>query len=252
LKKYKHIVIVFLFAMLILPPAAYAAIPARVILDGSELSFDVSPQNVNGRTMVPMRTIFEAMGADVEWDGQTQTVTSVKDGAEIILTAGSVTAFKNGRPFSLDAAPFVMSGRTFVPLRAVAESFEAQVDWLPFDATVFIMTGGAPADVSDVTGAGTETRIEAEQRAAPEGRILTVRSGPDAAGQLAAAEEILRNSLGDTLEDHRNIALIMQNVYALLNGSGGSGGSGATVRFSSGGAVETRPFADYVEMTVTE
>ena len=50
----------------------------RVVLDGQELYFDVPPQLINNRTMVPMRKIFEAMGASVEWEGTTQTIHAKK------------------------------------------------------------------------------------------------------------------------------------------------------------------------------
>ena len=49
-----------------------------VYLDGQPLTFDVQPQIINGRTVVPLRAIFEAMGAKVNWDGDTQTVTAVE------------------------------------------------------------------------------------------------------------------------------------------------------------------------------
>lgn len=65
---------------------SFAADDISITLDGRNLSFDVPPQIINERTMVPLRAIFEALGADVDWDQATQTVTSSKDDITIRLT----------------------------------------------------------------------------------------------------------------------------------------------------------------------
>ena len=60
-----------------------------VTLDGDRLSFDVSPQIIDGRTMVPIRAIFEAMGAEVKWDDATKTAICTKDSLTVRMTVGS-------------------------------------------------------------------------------------------------------------------------------------------------------------------
>lgn len=76
-----------------------AAIPAmadediKVTLDGKALSFDVPPQIINDRTMVPLRAIFEALGASVDWNQATKTVTSTKGDTTIKLTIDSNTMY---------------------------------------------------------------------------------------------------------------------------------------------------------------
>ena len=57
-----------------------------VVLDGRKIEFDVQPQIINDRTMVPMRAIFEKLGALVEWNQDTQTVTASKDFKKISFT----------------------------------------------------------------------------------------------------------------------------------------------------------------------
>ena len=111
-----------------------------VLLDGEKLEFDVQPQIINDRTMVPMRVIFEALGADVEWDGSTKSITSQKDETVIIMTIGYDTMFLNYSPVTLDSPPVIVDDRTLVPLRAVAESFNCAVDWENATRTVTILT----------------------------------------------------------------------------------------------------------------
>jgi len=99
------------------------------VLDGKKIYFDQLPVIESGRTLVPLRAIFEALGADVEWDGTTNTVTATKDDVEIKLTIDSLTASKNGTQIALDVPARVVNGRTLVPVRFVADCFGVDVDW---------------------------------------------------------------------------------------------------------------------------
>ena len=109
-----------------------------VTLNDSEISFDQPPIIVDGRTLVSLRAIFEAMGATVDWNQETQTVTSSKDGISISLTIGSNTMYKNGSPIELDVPAQVVNDRTLVPVRAIAEAYNAKVDWDNDTRTVII------------------------------------------------------------------------------------------------------------------
>lgn len=123
---------------------AAAALPAfaendiSVTLDGRKLSFDVPPQIINERTMVPLRAIFEALGADVNWDQASQTVTSSKDNITIRLTIDSNTMYVNGNTVLLDTPACVVNERTLVPVRAISEAFNTTVDWDNGTRTVII------------------------------------------------------------------------------------------------------------------
>ncbi|PRO65819.1 copper amine oxidase N-terminal domain-containing protein [Alkalicoccus urumqiensis] len=83
----------------------------------------------DGRTLVPMRGIFESIGAGVTWDPKTKTVTSVKDGVLVKLPIGERIAYINGRQITLDQGAQVIKGRTMVPLRLVAESYDVSVTY---------------------------------------------------------------------------------------------------------------------------
>ncbi len=111
-----------------------------VIVDGSRLKFAVPPIIVNVRTLVPLRTIFEHLGAKVDWNAATRTVTAVKENVRIQLTIGKRTAYKNGQKIDLDAPGQIVKNTTMVPLRFVSESMGARVDWDRAARTVYIFT----------------------------------------------------------------------------------------------------------------
>lgn len=100
-----------------------------VILDGNQIEFDVPPQLINDRTMVPMRAIFEALGATVEWNGDTNTVTAYKDDKTIKLTIGDANMYVNDKTVELDSPACVIEDRTLVPVRAISESLDLNVNW---------------------------------------------------------------------------------------------------------------------------
>ena len=108
---------------------ANAQTPIRVIVDGVTLRFDVPPDIIGGRTMVPMRIIFEALGAEVLWDQATQTITASTDGLVVKTTIWNKNIIVNGASRVMDVAPIIISGRTLVPVRFVSEAFGCDVKW---------------------------------------------------------------------------------------------------------------------------
>lgn len=114
----------------------------RVTLNGEEIEFtDCEPFIQDGRTLVPLRAIFTALGADISWNADTKTVTSQKDNTTVKLTIGEGVMYKNGEAEEIDVpAQITDSGRTVVPVRAVAQSFGASVTWDGNTQTVIITT----------------------------------------------------------------------------------------------------------------
>ena len=84
---------------------------------------------VEGRFLVPMRGIFEGLGAEVGWDGETRTVTGKRGAISVQLTIDSTLATVNGETVELDVPAMIINGRTFVPTRFVSESLGAGVSW---------------------------------------------------------------------------------------------------------------------------
>ena len=126
----------------IMPPTyVFAQISISVTVDGALLSFDVPPTIRNGRTLVPMRAIFERLGATVDWNAASRTITARTSDQTIQLTIGSTTAIVNGSRVNLDVAAEIMNDRTLVPVRFISESLGAHVDWRADTRTVVITTG---------------------------------------------------------------------------------------------------------------
>lgn len=119
--------------------------PIRVMVDGAELAFDVDPVIENDRTLVPMRLIFEALGAKVDWDEATRTALAVKGDVKISITIDSAELMKNSKAVALDAPARLIGGRTLVPVRAVSEGMGAKVDWNDASRTVQIVTSEEPS-----------------------------------------------------------------------------------------------------------
>lgn len=100
-----------------------------VYVGGKKVNFDVQPRLINNRTMVPLRAIFEALGATVDWDEHTRTVRSTKDDITVSLTVNYPRIDVNGEDIMLDSPPRIINGRTLVPVRAISESFDCEVVW---------------------------------------------------------------------------------------------------------------------------
>ncbi len=114
-----------------------------VFLDGSEIPFDVPPRIMNGRTMVPLRAIFERLGATVSWDQETRTATAVKGALTVTLQVGNPTAKVGTNSVPLDQPAEIVDGRTLVPARFVSEAMGATVIWDGPVHTVRITSAGA-------------------------------------------------------------------------------------------------------------
>jgi len=109
-----------------------------ITVNGTASQMDVSAQIVEGRTLVPLRAIFEALGATVEWNSETSTVYVTRNGKNINLTVGDNKIYVDGVAKELDVPAQIISDRTMVPARAVAEAFGCNVMWDAATRTVTI------------------------------------------------------------------------------------------------------------------
>ena len=127
---------------------ALAEKPITVLLNGEKMEFDVPPVLMNSRTMVPMRAIFEALGAEIYWNDSNEAVTAISStGKTVVIAIGSCEAIVGGELKEIDAPPVLHNDRTLVPLRFVSETFGCQVGWDDATYTVTI-TGDAKGDVA--------------------------------------------------------------------------------------------------------
>ena len=111
-----------------------------VYCDGQLVEFDQPPILVNDRVLVPIRAIFEAMGAEIIWEADTKTVIAKKGDNMLSLQVGSETMTKNGQAITLDVSPQIVHDRTLVPVRAVSEGLNADVQWDEESRTVTIVS----------------------------------------------------------------------------------------------------------------
>ncbi|MDA8333718.1 MAG: copper amine oxidase N-terminal domain-containing protein [Peptococcaceae bacterium] len=156
----------------IIGPQAPSSQPATAPAPGSSPIPSAGPQLLNltdqpvvlhGRTFVPMRELFEALGATVEWDGEYQVVTATKGSTTIKLQIGNTNAYINGNQQQLDDAPFIQNGRTYVPLRFAAEALGENVSYDP--STTKVTFGNYYFYINPATapGQGTNNPPEGNQ-----------------------------------------------------------------------------------------
>ena len=98
-------------------------------IDGKATILDAAPFIISGRTVVPVRFISEAFGAQIEWLNPTQTILIRLNDLTITMQIGNKTVFINGKASLLDAAPLIRNSRTFVPLRFLSEAFGCEIKW---------------------------------------------------------------------------------------------------------------------------
>lgn len=99
-----------------------------VTVNGKVVNFDVQPVNDQGTVYVPLRFVADELGGLIS-AGQHQSVIISKGAITLSITAGSTAAYKNWRPFTLNAAPRLVDGRMLVPVRVLSEAFEATVTY---------------------------------------------------------------------------------------------------------------------------
>lgn len=121
----------------------YANEKISVYLDDKQIQFDVDPIMINDRTLVPMRAIFEELGATVAWDNETNTAYAYKQMKGLSITIGAPYMYDlNFTSIPLDVPAVLKNDRTLVPLRAVSEFFNCNVQWDDKTSTVNIYTQG--------------------------------------------------------------------------------------------------------------
>ena len=169
-----------LMTTLALPVVAADPVP-RVIIDGQAVNFDVAPVIDNGRVLVPLRAIFEQMGAKVSWDDATKTATAAKGEVTVIVKLGSTSPTINGAVKTIDVpAKLVEGGRILAPLRFVCEAFGGVVSW---NQDTYV----ASVDTTGETPAEKETIAPVEMTLTLQQAVdLAVKNNPQV--QLAAID----------------------------------------------------------------
>ena len=113
-----------------------------VMVDNEKVEFDQNPIILDGTTLVPIRAVFEKAGAQVDWDGNTRTATLVKGDYTVTITVGDSALYKNGQAVSLSVSAIVYNDRILIPVRAIGEAMDFDINWDGFHSTVFVGTDG--------------------------------------------------------------------------------------------------------------
>ena len=130
MRKLVSVLIVITMVLSVVPAfSVSAANDISVYIDGVRIDLPAAPINVNGTTLVPMRALFEALGAEVSWINETQTATGSAPGVHVGVQIDNPTMLRNLVDVPLLEPARIINGSTFIPLRAVSECFGMQVDW---------------------------------------------------------------------------------------------------------------------------
>lgn len=148
----KKILVLVIMALLITLTGTVAASPSvRVFVDGAEVQFpDQKPIiNSDNRTLVPVRFVSEALGADIEWIALTRTVKVDYQDKTILLEVGLKQAVIGTSIITLDTKAEIVGDRTMVPLRFVSECLDAEVEWDGDEQAVYITTADSDQSLVD-------------------------------------------------------------------------------------------------------
>jgi hypothetical protein len=157
MKRWMALTMLVLLLVGLLPAAASGAEPEplHVVVDGIELHADVPPMLIDNRTMVPFRAIAEALGVQVEWQGESRTILATSQGTILKLVVGEKAAWINGAAKGFDVAPLIVNNRTLVPVRLFAEAFGARVKWDAATRTAGIWSAVRPMRTLAFYGLGS-------------------------------------------------------------------------------------------------
>jgi len=153
MKEHRKILVVIVLVVLLTLTTVLAGSEITVLIDGEKIEFEVPPQIMNGRTMVPFRAIFENLGAEVDWDNDTRTAIGIRNDIVVEAQIGNTTMRVDGVEKTMDVAPVIVGGRTLVPARFVAEAYNCDVKWDNDTRTVIIMTDSA--ELYDITNSSS-------------------------------------------------------------------------------------------------
>ncbi len=180
----KKLIILLLMACVLvsISSPAFASDEIRVYVDDELLQLDEPPIIQEGRTLVPMRALFESLGASVEWEADTHTAVGERDNVTVRIPIGSTMPTINNRIETIEVAAQILDGRTYIPLRFVGEAFGDDVHWDGDTRSITITRAEAELADSAEPDREDETKpieslsvwVEADPEVVPEGGGQTV------------------------------------------------------------------------------
>ena len=217
-KKLRNCIALFFCLMMILAIPCMAN-TIKISLNGQVLNTQVAPVNKQGTILVPLRLISENLGATVDYNGSTKTITIIESNTTLKLYIGSKSASINGSTITLAASPELVHQTTIVPLRFISEQLNCSVDWNSSKQIVSIIskTHTMPNTTDTNTGHPIATMVIKDYG------TVTLELYPDMAPNTVTNFMVLANNgFYDSLTFHRVIDNFMiQGGDPLGNGSGG-------------------------------
>lgn len=131
----------FTLGMLIFSTVSFGDSAIRIQIDGKPLALEVSPVIENGRTLVPFRAVFEALGLQVDWNDELRIATAYNEDMNVSVKLDGAYGSINGELKPLDAPARIQQERTLVPLRFLSEAFGNEVGWDAKKRLVSIKSG---------------------------------------------------------------------------------------------------------------
>lgn len=164
----KIVITTILFCLLFMSSSAIAATSSTVnlVFNGQQLAFDNPPVIESGRTLVPMKLLFEKFGAKVTWNNTERSVSAVKDNLNVKLFIDKKTAYVNGKAIVLDVPAEIRNSRTFIPVSFTAQALGYKVDWIEVKRTVVITSGTNALPINNDRNTSTSTTSQFEQEVA--------------------------------------------------------------------------------------
>ena len=166
-----------------------------IFSNGEATELDVAPCIINNRTMVPLRAIFEALGAVVSWDDESKTVLAAKGDTVIVMQVGQAVMYVNEDKVELDSPSVIVDNRTLVPARAIAEAFGNEVG---YDVETKTVTIASP--VVEVTEPADEISSETDAEPAEEAQEAD-DAADDAADEATEAETAADETDADIVDE---------------------------------------------------
>jgi hypothetical protein len=203
----------------------------RVLVNSEEVAFDVPPVEVGGRLLVPLRGVFERLGASVVWEPSTQRIVATAGSKVIELVVGRRDGAVDGKPVLLDVPPMVVQGRTMVPLRFVSETLGAYVQWQASARTVLITVAVAgppppgyqrtPTPAAPATPAPAPAPVPAATPTAPGTRVT---EGILVAVNATSTPPRIQVAVGNVIHVFQ---ITRDTTISRVDAASGSGGSAA-------------------------
>lgn len=209
-------IIAFLLAFSMLSSNIWAS-DISVELDGEKVVFSSQePVIVDGRTLIPLRGVFEQLGYEISWDGTTKTATFKNDENTILITAGSGAFIMNSQAIALDVPASIINGSMLLPLRAIGEAAGLNVDWNSETKTVILLSPSGEASNNESQNETTSYEEDmANLTAAAEG----ICSGYMAIVLVEAYLSAEDNRL-EQISDLLSRTINSKEVYALIEEGG--------------------------------